>query len=135
MALDELADLTMETVPRLREIAQSLRQTEQEGDVNRRVLYTSRIVQGMSLINHFMGSVLGTVDIDSRRSTPTPNTQTTRGDTQVLRTSAPTVASSEVNPEASTSSSGLKRKDEEEESEQPIKKAKQEDGKGKKKTD
>ncbi|KAG0748128.1 hypothetical protein G6F57_001587 [Rhizopus arrhizus] len=142
MALDELADLADETIPRLRGVAQSLREepTEDDLDINRRVLFMSRIVQGMSLINHFMGSVLATIDIDSRRPRSQSNVrQSTRGDTQALRASAPTVvqASSTSNLEISSASTstGLKRKCNEDNTNDSVKKAKQEKGKGKDKTD
>ncbi|KAI9246602.1 hypothetical protein BY458DRAFT_527765 [Sporodiniella umbellata] len=129
-ALDQLADLTLETVPRLREIAESLRQPDDNTDLNRRVLSTSRVVQGMSLIHHFMGSVLSTMEIDSRRSRAThpPSRPSPRGETQAIRTpTAPPVTETNT-------ASGSKRKNEEDQ-EDSVKKTKQEDGKGKKKTE
>ncbi|KAI7889131.1 uncharacterized protein EV154DRAFT_289137 [Mucor mucedo] len=109
MVLNELADLMTEAAPRMREVANSLRQENQTGEeernTSRRVLNMSRIVQGMSLINHFLGSVLASADIDSRRTpittTPpnaSPRPPTTlpsyifpRGNTEAIRTPAPSV--------------------------------------------
>ncbi|KAG2235808.1 hypothetical protein INT48_003920 [Thamnidium elegans] len=107
MVLNELADLMTEAAPRMRQVAQSLRQedqsVEEERNTNRRVLNMSRIVQGMSLINHFLGSVLASADIDSRRNSnnnaasPTSRPPATlpsflfpRGNTEAIRTPAPT---------------------------------------------
>ncbi|KAI9250713.1 hypothetical protein BY458DRAFT_524360 [Sporodiniella umbellata] len=92
-ALDELADLITEAAPRMRQVAQVMRNAlnEEDRDINRRVLFASRIVQGMSLINHFMGSVLATVDVDSRRQRPgirpvqSESIRTTRADVQLPR--------------------------------------------------
>ncbi|KAI8329179.1 hypothetical protein EDC96DRAFT_585732 [Choanephora cucurbitarum] len=112
MVLNELADLMTEAAPRMRQVAQNLRQenqtTEQERVTNRRVLNMSRIVQGMSLINHFLGSVLASADIDSgnqqRRSSFSSHSSTqnrpsspvrmssslfSRGNTEAIRTSTP----------------------------------------------
>lgn len=85
----------------------------------------SRIVQGMSLINHFLGSVLASADIEaSRRSantnrTTTPSTRSTtnsagsqsspslvrlpsylfpRGMTEAIRTNAPTAVRTAIPP-------------------------------------
>jgi hypothetical protein len=84
----------------------------------------SRIVQGMSLINHFLGSVLASADIDSRRSasnntsstsvssatstasnatqssrTPVfPSYFSVRGNTEAIRTPAPNVDTRNVTP-------------------------------------
>lgn len=93
----------------------------------------SRIVQGMSLINHFLGSVLASADIDSRRtatnntsSTSTTSTTSTassstpslfssarlttppsffsiRGSTEAIRTPAPSVDTRSVTPNDTTS--------------------------------
>ncbi|KAG1141380.1 hypothetical protein G6F37_005101 [Rhizopus arrhizus] len=135
-ALDELADLVAETIPRMRDVAQRMREapTENDRDINRQVLFVSRIVQGMSLINHFMGSVLATVDVDSRRPR-SGAVRTMRADTQQqpLRTNITVTTDSEV-PTASASTA-TKRKNEQDDVDEPEKKAKQEKGKGKDKTD
>ncbi|KAI7859054.1 hypothetical protein BDC45DRAFT_601942 [Circinella umbellata] len=109
MVLDELATLMTDVVPRLREMSEALRagdrspNAEENVQLYRRVLRTARVVQGMSLINHFLGSVLGAADISpSRRSrtrTPgspstanspsanTSNTTTTQGESTDANTS------------------------------------------------
>ncbi|KAI8380185.1 hypothetical protein BD560DRAFT_432435 [Blakeslea trispora] len=111
MVLNELADLMTEAAPRMRQVAQSLRQENQTADqervTNRRVLNMSRIVQGMSLINHFLGSVLASADVDSgnqqrhslfsnsspqnRPSSPVRMSSSffSRGNTEAIRTSTP----------------------------------------------
>jgi hypothetical protein len=88
----------------------------------------------MSLINHFMGSVLATVDVDSRRPR-SGAVRTMRADTQQqpLRTNITVTTDSEV-PTASASTA-TKRKNEQDDVDEPEKKAKQEKGKGKDKTD
>lgn len=80
----------------------------------------SRIVQGMSLINHFLGSVLASADIDSRRSTTNNNNNTNttsntnsprqsvpsyifpRGNTESIRTPAPSVETTTSSPTTDT---------------------------------
>lgn len=78
MVLNELADLMTEAVPRMRQVADDLRQENQsaaqERITSRRVLNMSRIVQGMSLINHFLGSVLASADIEASRRSAQSNT-------------------------------------------------------------
>ncbi|KAL7314460.1 hypothetical protein PS15m_006029 [Mucor circinelloides] len=78
MVLNELADLMTEAVPRMRQVADNLREenqsAEQERTTSRRVLNMSRIVQGMSLINHFLGSVLASADIEASRRSAQSNT-------------------------------------------------------------
>ncbi|CAO3671127.1 unnamed protein product [Rhizopus microsporus] len=151
MALEELADLIETAAPHMRDTAEQLRAglSEDNRAISRRVLFISRVIQGMSLINHFMGSILASMEIDSRRTRPTqprpttPATPTTRGETTALRTNPPTVSSSSslstdsVEPSSSSTSTsnGLKRKCEESEEDDSSKRIKQEKGKGKDKTD
>ncbi|KAI7876945.1 hypothetical protein K492DRAFT_172087 [Lichtheimia hyalospora FSU 10163] len=71
MVLDELANLMSDTVPRLQEVSQNLRTADQQenntnGGMDRRMLRTARIVQGMSLISHFLGSVLAAAEVSPR---------------------------------------------------------------------
>ncbi|ORZ08874.1 hypothetical protein BCR42DRAFT_424188 [Absidia repens] len=74
MVMNELSDLMERGTPWLRETARTLQdesaQTTNEENVQlfRRVLRAARVIQGMSLINHFMGSVLTSVDMDGQRS-------------------------------------------------------------------
>ncbi|CAO3600721.1 unnamed protein product [Absidia cylindrospora] len=74
MVMNELSDLMERGTPWLRETARTLQdesaQTTSEENVQlfRRVLRAARVIQGMSLINHFMGSVLTSVDMDGQRS-------------------------------------------------------------------
>ncbi|ORX63033.1 hypothetical protein DM01DRAFT_1403424 [Hesseltinella vesiculosa] len=72
MVMNELADLMEQGAPWLRETAQELQSSVQDVSDNtnlfRRVLRAARIVQGMSLIHHFLGSVLASADMDGRRS-------------------------------------------------------------------
>ncbi|KAG2223571.1 hypothetical protein INT45_001653 [Circinella minor] len=130
MVLDELATLMTDVVPRLREMSEALRagdrspNAEENVQLYRRVLRTARVVQGMSLINHFLGSVLGAADISpSRRSrtrTPgspstgnspsanTSNTTTTQGESTDANTSNLTTDENKTegqNNKPSTSSS------------------------------
>ncbi|CEG78588.1 hypothetical protein RMATCC62417_13169 [Rhizopus microsporus] len=151
MALEELADLIETAAPHMRDTAEQLRAglSEDNRAISRRVLFISRVIQGMSLINHFMGSILASMEIDSRRTRSTqprpttPATPTTRGETTALRTNPPTVSSSSslstnsVEPSSSSTSTsnGLKRKCEESEEDDSSKRIKQEKGKGKDKTD
>lgn len=169
MALEELADLIETAAPHMRDTAEQLRAGLSEDNVSlivcttgtithflciqraisRRVLFISRVIQGMSLINHFMGSILASMEIDSRRTRSTqprpttPATPTARGETTALRTNPPTVSSSSslstnsVKPSSSSTSTsnGLKRKCEESEEDDSSKRIKQEKGKGKDKTD
>ncbi|KAI8069475.1 hypothetical protein BC940DRAFT_297814 [Gongronella butleri] len=71
MVMNELADLMEQGAPWLRETAQELQSTAQQPNDNTplfyRVLRAARIVQGMSLIHHFLGSVLASADMDGRR--------------------------------------------------------------------
>ncbi|KAF7732485.1 hypothetical protein EC973_003230 [Apophysomyces ossiformis] len=72
LVLNELADLMESASPRLREVANALQDdtpyTDEQRNLRlyRRVLRTARVVQGMSLIHHFLGSVLASADIDRR---------------------------------------------------------------------
>ncbi|KAI8374287.1 uncharacterized protein BYT42DRAFT_615461 [Radiomyces spectabilis] len=69
MVLEELANLMTSAAPRLREVAAALQEEnrDSERELYRRVLRTARVVQGMSLVHHFLGSVLGSADINTRR--------------------------------------------------------------------
>ncbi|KAL9541647.1 hypothetical protein MBANPS3_009001 [Mucor bainieri] len=118
MVLNELADLMTEAAPRMRQVADSLREenqsAEQERITSRRVLNMSRIVQGMSLINHFLGSVLASADIEtSRRSaqsnTNPPSTASTPSSTRSPSASAAAAAASSTGRSTSTSSPSLVR--------------------------
>ncbi|CAO3612766.1 unnamed protein product [Mucor fragilis] len=117
MVLNELADLMTEAVPRMRQVAGDLREenqsAEQERITSRRVLNMSRIVQGMSLINHFLGSVLASADIEASRrlaqsNTNPSSTASTPSATRSTSTS-PTAAASNTTRSAPTSSPSLVR--------------------------
>ncbi|KAI9266660.1 hypothetical protein BDA99DRAFT_506334 [Phascolomyces articulosus] len=114
MVLDELATLMTDVVPRLREMSEALRagdrtpNTEENVHLYRRVLRTARVVQGMSLINHFLGSVLAAADISpSRRSRPrTSGSGSTSTSSSPRANSTSTSTQSESNgTNASTSTS------------------------------
>ncbi|CAO3645996.1 unnamed protein product [Cunninghamella blakesleeana] len=71
--MNDMADLMEQSIPWLRDIGRTLQNEPSPTDneenvlVYRRVLRAARVIQGMSLINHFLGSVLASADIDSRR--------------------------------------------------------------------
>ncbi|CAO3686218.1 unnamed protein product [Umbelopsis vinacea] len=72
VVVDELADLLTDTVPRLRELSRGLRnETEdtsrqEQERLQLMALRSARITQGLSLINHFLGSVLGSAELEDR---------------------------------------------------------------------
>ncbi|KAI8584057.1 hypothetical protein K450DRAFT_221288 [Umbelopsis ramanniana AG] len=72
VVVDELADLLADTIPRLRELSRGLRNetddtTRQEQErLQLMALRSARITQGLSLINHFLGSVLGSAELEDR---------------------------------------------------------------------
>ncbi|KAI8876121.1 hypothetical protein K501DRAFT_338293 [Backusella circina FSU 941] len=151
MVLGELAGLMTDMAPRMREIATSLRNTdsalaEEESATSgggRRVTNMTRIVQGMSLINHFLGSILASADLGTRptptTTTPTPPTtrSSTRNRMNGRRSSRSSASGSSAGSSSSTSdnqSSSSKRKASKEE-DASVKKTKGNDGKGKSKTD
>lgn len=72
LVVEELADLMILLTPWLREMGQSLR-TEDNGRTSSQqlahVLRTARVVQILSLIHHFLGSVLSTAETDDQPST------------------------------------------------------------------
>ncbi|GAN08108.1 hypothetical protein MAM1_0189d07615 [Mucor ambiguus] len=110
MVLNELADLMTEAVPRMRQVADDLREenqsAEQERITSRRVLNMSRIVQGMSLINHFLGSVLASADIEtSRRSAQSNTNPSSTASTPSSTRSSPIPAAAAPNTARSTSTS------------------------------
>ncbi|KAI9491943.1 hypothetical protein BDB00DRAFT_830372 [Zychaea mexicana] len=114
MVLDELATLMTDVVPRLREMSEALRasdrspNSEENVQLYRRVLRTARVVQGMSLINHFLGSVLAAADISPSRRTR-PRTPASSGSTSAAtspRASQPSKNSQpETNDDTSASTS------------------------------
>ncbi|KAG0175008.1 hypothetical protein DFQ28_004828 [Apophysomyces sp. BC1034] len=105
LVLNELADLMESAGPRLREVANALQDdspyTDEQRNLRlyRRVLRTARVVQGMSLIHHFLGSVLASADVDSRRTRPPQNDASSEN--HARRT--PTSASSERTPTTTAS--------------------------------
>ncbi|KAI9319667.1 hypothetical protein BX666DRAFT_1915040 [Dichotomocladium elegans] len=93
LVLDDLAALMTDVIPRLQELSEALRagdgvaNSDENMNLYRRVLRTARIIQGLSLINHFLGSVLAAADVSPRRSrTRMFNTNATSTNT----TAAPT---------------------------------------------
>jgi len=76
VVVNELADLLTDTIPRLRELSRGLRNETE--DTNRReqerlqlmALRSARITQGLSLISHFLGSVLGSAELEDRPHDP-----------------------------------------------------------------
>lgn len=133
LVLDELATLMTDVIPRLREMSNALRagdrvaNSEENMNLYRRVLRTARIIQGMSLIYHFLGSVLAAADVSPRRirtrtSSSTP-AQSSRSDTTATNTPAPLINTDNTTTTTSTSidqgdgsqqeTRGVKRKTEE----------------------
>lgn len=117
LVLEELADLTTVLAPWLTNMAQSLR-TDNNGRTSNQqlahVLRTARIVQILSLIHHFLGSVLSTVETEGGvRTTYTttrdtiPETWSTNNNNNNRRPSSSSTPSSSS---ASSSSSVPKRK-------------------------
>ncbi|CDH52485.1 hypothetical protein RO3G_09253 [Lichtheimia corymbifera JMRC:FSU:9682] len=136
LVLDELATLMTDVIPRLREMSNALRagdrvaNSEENMNLYRRVLRTARIIQGMSLIYHFLGSVLAAADISPRRTRTRTSSSTTaqpaRSDTtanQQANTNTPTPSNTDTTTTTSTSidhegepqqeARGVKRKNEE----------------------
>ncbi|CAM0141869.1 unnamed protein product [Umbelopsis sp. WA50703] len=72
VVVDELADLLTDTIPRLRDLSRGLRsETEdtsrqEQERLQLMALRSARITQGLSLINHFLGSVLGSAELEDR---------------------------------------------------------------------
>lgn len=75
----------------------------------RRVLRTARVIQGMSLINHFLGSVLAAADISFRRSRP--RSQSTTGSTTRLSSADDPGSSQADRTEESTASAKSQTKE------------------------
>ncbi|KAI8098732.1 uncharacterized protein BX664DRAFT_381408 [Halteromyces radiatus] len=73
MVMNELANLMEQGTPWLRETARTLQDEgsatghEENAALFRRVLRAARVIQGISLINHFLGSVLANAEMDGRR--------------------------------------------------------------------
>lgn len=84
LVLDELATLTTEISPWLRNMGQSLR-TNGNGRTSSQhlaqVLRTARVVQILSLIHHFLGSVLSTVETEENTQTTNTTSRDTRPET------------------------------------------------------
>ncbi|KAG2213023.1 hypothetical protein INT47_011172 [Mucor saturninus] len=80
LVVEELADLMYLLIPWLREMGHSLR-TEENGRTSSQqlahVLRTARIVQILSLIHHFLGSVLATAELQPSPSTTATSATTT----------------------------------------------------------
>ncbi|CEP11657.1 hypothetical protein [Parasitella parasitica] len=102
MVLNELADLMTEAVPQMRQVADNLMEEnqtpEQERFANRRILNMSRIVQGMSLINHFLGSVLASTDIEASRRSVSTQTNATAAQPRSAQPPASASAASRSSP-------------------------------------
>ncbi|KAL1935792.1 hypothetical protein VTP01DRAFT_4932 [Rhizomucor pusillus] len=126
VVLDELSNLMVDVIPRLREVSDALREGDQtvsnEDNVQlyRRVLRTARVIQGMSLINHFLGSVLAAADISFRRSRP--RSQSTTGSTTRLSSADDPGSSQADRTEESTASAKSQTKED--------RKAKEDTGEG-----
>lgn len=109
--VEELADLMVLLIPWLREMGHSLR-TEENGRTSSQqlahVLRTARIVQILSLIHHFLGSVLATAELQPSSSTSTSIPETW---SPIQRPTPTTVEDS-----SSSSSSSTKRKEPEDSS-------------------
>ncbi|KAI8985183.1 hypothetical protein BDB01DRAFT_850230 [Pilobolus umbonatus] len=119
IVLNDLADLMVDIAPQLREISGRLREDNQTAERvtnnNQSLLNMSRIVQGMSLINHFLGTVLANADIEvSRGSRGASNGNATvltsprpHRSTQDIRSTSPNIVrvASAINPRRNEKSS------------------------------
>lgn len=117
MVLDELANLMSDTVPRLQEVSEILRTADQQENttnsgMDRRMLRTARIVQGMSLISHFLGSVLAAAEVSPRSRgarTRTNGTTTSSSFQTRSNSSSGTTTTTPIRPSTARSNNNSER--------------------------